>query len=198
MANCAKCGFKLPEGAAFCPNCGAPAEKFKEAAPPDSIAGLLRLGLIGAFLSLAIQFVAGAAGTAGAINLYFAPSFLSALIVIYFSKLNRLKDAVIVSMTIYLFTDAIIAGMVLGTFYASNQPLAKYYGEYVPTILDVLLYTVSPITAVIAGYIGFKTSSRKGEETYFKGGGLEPALTYGFRRQFKRLKYVFLGSYKDG
>ncbi|MEM1997122.1 MAG: zinc ribbon domain-containing protein [Candidatus Bathyarchaeia archaeon] len=190
MATCSRCGFKLPEGAAFCPNCGAPVERVEEAAPSDSIAGLLRLGLMGSFLSLAISVLAGP------VNLYFVPSFLLALAVIYFSRLNRLKDAVIVAMAIYLFTDAIITGLFLGTIYASNQTLAEYYNGYMPTIIDVLMYTISPIMAIIAGYVGFKISPRKKEEAYFKGGGVEPTLTYSLGRGLKKLKYVFLGSYK--
>ncbi|MEM1606727.1 MAG: zinc ribbon domain-containing protein [Candidatus Bathyarchaeia archaeon] len=191
MAACSRCGFKLPEGAAFCPNCGAPIKKVEEAAPSEKIGGLLRLGIMGAFLSLAISVLAGP------INLYFIPSFISALLVIYFSRLSRLKDAVIVAMAIYIFTDAMLTGIFLGTVYVSNTPLADYYGDYMPTIVDVLLYTVSPLMAIVAGYIGFKISPGKKEEVYFKG-GLEPTLTYSLGGGLKKLKYVFLGSYKDG
>ncbi|MBS7625089.1 MAG: zinc-ribbon domain-containing protein [Candidatus Bathyarchaeia archaeon] len=193
MATCSKCGFKLPEGAAFCPNCGAPVERVREeAAPSESIAGLLRLSIMGAFLALAILLFAGS------VNLYFLPYFFSALIVIYFSKVNRLKDAVIVATAIYLFGDAFLTGLFLGEVYISNQPLAAYYGDYAPTIIDVLMYSISPIMAIVAGYIGFKISPRRREEeSYPKGFRFEPTSTY-FTRSLafllKKLKYSFLGS----
>lgn len=196
MATCSKCGFKLPESAVFCPNCGAPVERVREeAAPSESIASLLKLGIMGAFLALAILLFAGS------INLYFLPYFISALVVIYFSRVSRLKDAVIIATATYLFGDAFLTGLFLGEVYISNQPLAVYYEDYIPTIVDVLMYSITPIMAIVAGYIGFKISPKgRAEETYPKGFRTEPTLTYltcNFIGLLKKLKYSFLGSYRD-
>ncbi|MBS7648210.1 MAG: zinc ribbon domain-containing protein [Candidatus Bathyarchaeia archaeon] len=196
MATCNKCGFRLPEGAVFCPNCGAPVRKAEEyAVPSDSVASLLRLGMLGTFLSIAILTIAGP------VELYFVPSFVSALIIIYLSKTKRLRDAIIIAATIYLFTDAIITGMFLGTLYAYNQSLVsyyqQYYGDYVPTFIDVLMYSISPVTAVIAGYIGSRIAPRKreGAYPYYKEGGLGPTVVFSLTGAFKKFKYALIGSY---
>jgi hypothetical protein len=176
MPDCSRCGFKLPEGALFCPNCGSPVRKVEErrVAPSESITRPITLGLLGSFLSLTISSLISFAE----IQLYFVPYFIASLIIIYFSGTRGLKDAAIVSMVTYLFTDAIIAGMILGSLYATNQSLASLYMDYgVPTLLDVLMYLISPVTAILAAYIGSKIALKKGETiTYTREEGYGPPL----------------------
>ena len=195
MANCSKCGFKLPEGAVYCPNCGAPVKRFQErhvtVIPAPPVASLIRLGILGTLLSITISMFTSS------VDLYFLPSFISSLAVIFFSRTNRFRDAMIIAMTTYLFTDAIAAGLTLGYLYAFNEPLASLYGNYVPTLLDVLMYSISPITAIIASYIGSKLSLRGREEVYVHGEEKRPSSTvvYSLKNAFKKFKYVLICSY---
>lgn len=186
MATCNRCGFGLPEGAVFCPNCGAPTKKVKGVAPSlDSIAEPIRLGLVGTLLSLTILMLLSSL----MIRPYFIPSFLSALAVTYFSRTKRLRDAVIIAMTIYLFTDAIDAGITLGTLYIEQQQIASIFEGYIPSLIDVLMYSISPVTAIIAGYIGSRLAPEKREEpyAYIKEGGFEPTLAYSLEAASKNL-----------
>jgi len=197
VAICDKCGFNIPEDAAFCPNCGAPVRKIKEAQKPyENIWGDVRLGLLGTFLSLTITSIISAA--AEGLDPYFIPPFLSALIVIYASRTKSLKDAIIVSVIIYLLTEAISSGLLLGTLYIHGEKLASYYSTYygnVPTLADVVLYSISPITSILAGFIGFKIAPRRREVFYEHSGAgrYSPPLFYNVKGALKKLKYVFLG-----
>jgi len=185
----------LPEGAVYCPNCGAPVKRFKEqyvtVTPLPSVASLIRLGILGTFLSITISMLASS------VDLYFLPSFISSLAVIFLSKTNRFRDATIIAMTTYLFTNAVGAGITLGYLYAFNEPIASLYGNYVPTLLDVLMYSISPVTAIIAGYIGSKISSKGRKEIYVYSGEKRPGSTvvYSLKRTFKKFKYALIGSY---
>ena len=193
MTKCSKCGFELPESAVFCPNCGAQVKRAEEkySAPSESILNPIRLGLLGAFLSIIILMFAPS------VDLYFLPSFVSTLAVVYFSRTRRLRDALIIAMTTYLFTDAVTGGLTLGYLYASKQPIALLYGEYVPTLVDVVMYFISPVTAIIAGYIGWSIAPRRREAgyTYIRDRWLGPAVIYSIRKGLKKFKYALLGSY---
>jgi len=160
MSRCERCGFVLPEGAVFCPNCGAPIKQKTAVlvSTRDDVTSFLNKGLLGAFLSVTMWYFSPN------VDLFFLPSFMASLIVTYLSRVKRFKDATLIALTIYLFADAIEAGIVLGSVYASNEPLASLYGDYVPTLFDVLMYTVSPLTALVAGYIGARLAPGKEEE----------------------------------
>jgi hypothetical protein len=197
MATCSKCGFRIPEGAVFCPNCGAPVKRVEEhIVPSGRIGNLIRLGLLGTLLSFSITYLI--VSLAGSIELYFMPSFLSALVVIYFSRTKNLKDAIIVAAAVYLFTEAIFNGLFLGTLLAMRQSIDSYYAEYyrnyVPTVVDVLMYSISPITAIIAGYIGSKIAPKGREEVYGYPGesGIGPTLSCNVRVKdaFKKFKLI--------
>lgn len=197
MAACDKCGFSIPEDAVFCPNCGAPVRRVVEKKKPrEDIWGNIRLGLMGTFLALIINSMIHTA--AEGLNPYFIPSFLSALIVICASRTKNLKDAIIISMLIYLFTEAILSGLLLGTLYISGEKLASYYSIYyrdAPTLADVIFYSISPISSIISGFIGFKIAPRR-KEVYYEGsrtGGFGPTLLHSMMGNLKKLKYIFLG-----
>lgn len=194
MPYCSKCGFKLPEDAIFCPNCGAPVKKPKEEEVSliahENIMRPILLGLLGSFLALAIDSMISFINSAA--NVYFIPYFIASLIVIYFSGTKNEKDGVITAIVTYLFTDAIFASTLLGELYITGQPLASLYNHYVPTLLDVFMYAISPVTALLAGYIGSKIAPKK-EVTPLRGGRYEPPpLFHGIqslRRNFlKRFK----------
>jgi len=157
MSYCDNCGLLLPEGAAYCPYCGARVEKKQEIsiAGRESLARILQAGVLGAFLSVMISSL-----SPSGINLYFIPSFLSSLLVIFMSRSKRLDEAVTVSLAVYIFADAVWAGITLGSLYFQDIPLADIYGNWVPNLVDVVMYTVSPITAIIAGYVGVRLNFR--------------------------------------
>lgn len=157
MSHCDNCGFRLPDGAEYCPNCGSPVKKRREipVPAPAAIARILQAGLIGAFLSVLISSF-----SPQGLDLYFIPSFLSSLVAIYLSRARRLDEAVTTALTVYLFADGIWSGIALGSLYSQGIPLADAYGSYVPTLMDVIMYTADPVTAVVAGYIGVRLTSR--------------------------------------
>jgi hypothetical protein len=203
VVKCSKCGFELPEGSAFCPNCGAPVEKARGTyKPEENVLNLIWLGILGTFLSIAISMVFST--VAGDVDLYFLPSFLSALAIIYLSRVKGLKDALIVAAVIYLLTDAVGYALFLGTLYAQGETLASFYLKYyrnAPTLADVLIYPISPVTAILSGYIGSKIAPRRVEEQhgYFRE-RFEPALSYITciaKNPLKKLKYILLGFYKS-
>ncbi|MEM1550770.1 MAG: zinc ribbon domain-containing protein [Candidatus Bathyarchaeia archaeon] len=195
MTKCSNCGFNVPEDAVFCPNCGAPVRRvIRTRRSSENIWGIIRLGLIGAFLSLIITAVISSA--AEGINLYFIPSFLSALIVIYTSRTKDLKDATIISALTYLFAYAITSGLFLGTLYAHGESLASYYSTYfrdAPTLIDVILSPISPITAIIAGFLGYKIAPKRREVFYEYHVESDPILFCGIKSALKKLKYILLG-----
>lgn len=157
MSYCDGCGFPLPDGAEYCPNCGSPAKKKTEVPVPSAAAlgRILQAGVIGAFLSILMSSFAPQG-----VDLYFIPSFLSSLIAIYLSRARRLVEAVAIALTVYLFADGILTGIALGSLYSGGIPLAELYGNYVPTLLDAIMYSADPVTALVAGYVGVRLTTR--------------------------------------
>jgi len=155
MPNCDKCGFQLPDGASFCPNCGATVKKKMEVSesPRKSVMNLLKMGLLGAFLSVTLS-------SFSLIPLYFVPSFISSLIVIFLSKARRIEDATWIAMSVYLFENAIIASMVL----ASNLIVGQVELSQTITLVDLIMFIAYPVTALVAGYIGVNLVPKKKEE----------------------------------
>lgn len=195
MVKCSNCGFDLPEDAFFCPNCGTPVRRIVEIQKaPENIWRSVRLSLIGTFLSIIISSIIAVA--AEGFDPYFIPTFISALIIIYMSGTKSLRDALIISTLIYLVTEAILSGIFLGTLYTQGIKLSAYYSMYygdAPTLTDVILYSISPITAVLAGFIGYKISLRR--EVSYERLREEPSPTLfsGIKGSLKKFKYVFLG-----
>ncbi len=147
----------MPDGAGFCPNCGVAVKKRRDASVSSwkSVANSLKIGVLGAFLSVAISMFS---------PIPLIPSFIASLIVIYFSKAGEIEDAMIIALTVYVLTEAITSGMVLGSLYINGESFASLYGDYVPTLEDVIMYVVSPVTPFIAGYIGAKIAPKKREK----------------------------------
>lgn len=195
LVKCSYCGFDSPEDAAFCPNCGRPLRRAAEVqGRPEDIGRIIKLGLAGVFLSLIISSVIAVA--AEGFDPYFLPTFLSSLIIIYASRTKNLKDAIIISALIYLATDALLSGLLLGTLYVQGIKLSSYYSIHyrdAPTLIDVILYTISPITAILAGFIGYKVapSEKTFDESSKENYG--SMLLYNIKGSLKKLKYAFLG-----
>jgi hypothetical protein len=82
--------------------------------------------------------------------LYFVPSFLAAILVIYFFKVETLKEGLVTAFMTYIFNDAILGTATLATFYISNE----VYPSFNVDVWIMLSPIVSAISALIAGYIG--------------------------------------------
>lgn len=167
MADCEKCGFPLPEEAIFCPNCGATVKKVlgARAFPNKIMNDFLKVGLFGTSLSIIISLFSAP------IDLYFIPPFVSSVIAIYLSRSRKIENAMLTSMMIYFLSIAIISVFNQAVLYAGNQSFADYLRAYpsdpnnrVPTLLDVLLYALYPITAFIAAYLGSRLVPKTREE----------------------------------
>ncbi len=153
MAYCSNCGFPLPEGAEYCPNCGVRVKK--ELTPqqplPVSLGRIIQAGILGAFISVMISSL-----SPPEIQLYFIPSFLSSVLVIFIFRTRRLEEAVTVAFSVYLFADAILGGIIFGSIYVQNIPLSEVYRGYMLTFLDVATLVFNPVSALIAAYLGNK------------------------------------------
>ena len=94
------------------------------------------------------------------VNLFFVPSFVASIITIIAYRINDFKDSLITSFTIYLFTERIIGGLVLGTSYVFRVP---YEITWSPEIWEVALYSFRPISAILAAYIGTRVGPKRRE-----------------------------------
>ena len=153
MPNCEKCGFPLPEDAEYCPNCGAPVRRMhgSSRAALMSASRILQAGILGAFISVMISSL-----SPPGVQLYFIPSFVSSLLVMFLFRPRRFEDAIAISFTVYLFSDAILGGMIFGTLYIKGISLSEAYRGYMLTFLDVAAYVFNPVSALIAAYLGNK------------------------------------------
>jgi len=122
-----------------------------ERIPPLHIENIIQAGVLGAFFSVMISSF-----TPRGIQLYFIPSFISSVLIIFLFRVRRLEDAVAVAFAVYLFADALLGGMTLGYFYIENIPLSEAYRGYSLTLIDVAGCVSNPISALIAAYIGNK------------------------------------------
>ena len=104
----------------------------------------IKAGVYGFLLSIIISLLFSQ------INLYFIPSFFAAILMIYVFRLEALKDGLIAAFMTYIFSDGILGTIVLAIFYYENQP----YPSFNVDAWIMLSQIISPVTALIAGYIG--------------------------------------------
>jgi len=151
MSYCENCRFPLPEGAEYCPNCGTRVKK--PPTPPQflgiSLGKIIQAGVLGALISVMISSL-----QPPDIRLYFIPSFVSSVLVVFLFKARRLEEAVALAFSVYLFADAIVNGIILGSLYFQDIPLSEVYRGYELTFLDVVTYIFNPVSALIAAYLG--------------------------------------------
>jgi hypothetical protein len=102
----------------------------------------IRAGISGFLLALTINFL-----TSGL--LYFIPSFLAAILIIYLYRIETLKDGLVAAFMTYIFNDGILSTIGLATYYFENTPY-----EVSVDIWLVLYPIANAVTAMIAGYVG--------------------------------------------
>jgi hypothetical protein len=102
----------------------------------------IRAGISGFFLAIIINLF-----TSGL--LYFIPSFLAAMLIIYIYRLETLKDGFVAAFMTYIFNDGILSTIGLATYYFENMPY-----EVSIDIWLVLYPIANAVTAMIAGYVG--------------------------------------------
>lgn len=109
----------------------------------------IKAGVFGFLLAIMINLFLS-------IYLYFIPSFLAAILAIYFFRLGELRDGLVAAFMTYIFTDGILNIIVLTDFYFTNKPYSFDVDIF------TLLYQIIPaVTAVIAGYIGVRLAQRR-------------------------------------
>lgn len=84
------------------------------------------------------------------VYLYFVPSFLVAILAVYFYRLGTLKDGLVAAFMIYIFNDGILSTISLAIFYSENKP----YPSFNVDVWTMFYPLVSAVTAVIAAYVG--------------------------------------------
>jgi hypothetical protein len=162
MSYCENCGFPLPEGAEYCPNCGV---RVKKAPTPPQVPGtslgrIIQAGVLGAFISVMISSL-----SVPDVHLYFIPSFVSSVLVVFLFRVRRLEEAVTIAFSVYLFADAVLGGIIFGSLYVNNIPLSEAYRGYMLSFLDVATYVFNPVSALIAAYLGNKLIMSVGPKT---------------------------------
>jgi len=171
MSYCSNCGFPLPEGAEYCPNCGARVKKAPtfQQYPSASLGKIIQAGVLGAFISVMLSSL-----TSPEVQLYFIPSFISSILMIFLFRVKRLEEAVTIAFSVYLFADAILGGMIFGSLYIENISLSEAYRGYMLTFLDIATIVFNPVSALIAAYLGNKllksvgVKSEKQEKTDYR------------------------------
>ena len=103
----------------------------------------IRAGIIGFSLATIINLFSP-------IYLDFIPSFLAAILVIYFFRLGALRDGLVATFMTYILSNGILGTISLAILYFSNEP----YPSFDVDVWTMLSPIVSAVTAVIAGYIG--------------------------------------------
>ena len=141
----------MPEGAEYCPNCGAHVGRtpIPQQPPAVSVGRIIQAGVLGAFISVMISSL-----SSQSIQLYFIPSFISSILVIFLFRIKRLEEAVAVAFSVYLFADAILGGIIFGSLYVENISLSEAYRGYMLTFIDVAAIVFNPISALISAYLG--------------------------------------------
>jgi hypothetical protein len=107
---------------------------------------VLKAGIVGVIIAFAITFSLG--------DLYFLPSLVASLIVIYFFELKATKDAMLAALIVYVFTDWILNGL--------TAPLS--INERFTITVDVgmvLNIVLTPLTALVAGFVGAELAATR-------------------------------------
>jgi hypothetical protein len=109
-------------------------------------------GITGFLVAIAINVLSP-------VNLYFLPSFLVSILIIYYFRLGTLREGLVAAFMTYIFTDGVYQTIAGAIYY--NQQYSFHVDAW--TVVSPI---VSAITAVIAAYIGvlFAKARKPAEE----------------------------------
>jgi hypothetical protein len=91
------------------------------------------------------------------VDLYFAPSFLAAILVVYIFRLGTLKEGLVAALMTYVFTDGLLSTISLAALYSENKP----YPSFNIDVWTMFYPLVWAVTAIIATYIGVWLGQRR-------------------------------------
>jgi hypothetical protein len=83
------------------------------------------------------------------VYLYFVPSFLATIIVIYAFRLEALRDGLVAAFMTYIFNDGILGTISLALYYYANEAYSIDVDVWI-----MLSPVISAVSAVVAAYIG--------------------------------------------
>jgi hypothetical protein len=110
----------------------------------------IRAGIYGFLLAFVINLFSP-------VYLYFVPSLLAAILVVYVFRLGTLKEGLVAAFMTYIFNDAILNTISLAVFYSENKPYPS-----INVNAWIMFYPlVSAATAVIAAYVGVWVTKRR-------------------------------------
>lgn len=110
----------------------------------------IKAGILGFVLATVINLLSP-------VYLDLLPSFLVAILVVYFFRLKTLKDGLVAAFMTYIFTDGILGTISLAIYYFTNES----YPSFTIDPWTMLSPIVSAVTAVIAAYIGMLFAQRQ-------------------------------------
>lgn len=91
------------------------------------------------------------------VYLYFFPSLLAAILVVYIFRLGVLKEGLVAAFMTYIFTDGLLNTISLASFYSENKP----YPSFNVNVWIMFYPIVEAVTAVVAAYVGVWLSGRR-------------------------------------
>ena len=110
----------------------------------------IKAGVSGFLLAVVINLLSP-------VYLYFIPSFLVAILVIYVFRLGTLKEGLVAAFMTYIFCDGILNTLGSTTYYFANESIPSFDVD----VWTMLSPIVSAVTAVIAGYIGVRLAQKR-------------------------------------
>ena len=110
----------------------------------------IKAGVSGFLLAVVINLLSP-------VYLYFIPSFLVAILVIYVFRLGTLKEGLVAAFMTYIFCDGILNTLGSATYYFANESIPSFDVD----VWTMLSPIVSAVTAVIAGYIGVRLAQKR-------------------------------------
>jgi len=107
----------------------------------------IRAGIYGALISLLCGLFFS--------DLYFIPSFLATILVIYVSRLLTLREGLVTSLMTYFFSDGFLTTIAAAIYFGTNEPYVLTIDIWV-----VILPLVSTFSAIIAAYVGVRLAQK--------------------------------------
>lgn len=109
---------------------------------------LIKAGIAGFVIAVVVDLFSP-------VDLLFVPPFVASMIAIYFFELKAVKDAVLVALIIYIFSDWVWGSLGVIALLVSKQSIT-----YTVDIWITLNQVLGPITALLAGLAGSELAEK--------------------------------------